>query len=49
MAQIYSHENYDPWLYRNLISQKPPDKIADDIRKDIGRTFPSHDHFKEKG
>ncbi|CAD8086769.1 unnamed protein product [Paramecium sonneborni] len=47
MAQVYRNRDYDPHLYTKLKNQTPTQKILEDITKDINRTFPSHDHFKD--
>ncbi|CAD8070751.1 unnamed protein product [Paramecium primaurelia] len=47
MAQVYRNKDYDPLLYSKLKNQTPAQKVLEDITKDVNRTFPSHDHFKE--
>ncbi|CAD8131570.1 unnamed protein product [Paramecium pentaurelia] len=47
MAQVYRNRDYDPLLYQKLKNQTPSQKVLEDITKDINRTFPSHDHFKD--
>ncbi|CAD8174702.1 unnamed protein product [Paramecium octaurelia] len=47
MAQVYRNKDYDPLLYSKLKNQTPSQKVLEDITKDVNRTFPSHDHFKD--
>ncbi|CAD8167046.1 unnamed protein product [Paramecium octaurelia] len=47
MAQVYRNQDYDPHLYSKLKNETPSQKVLEDISKDVNRTFPSHDHFKD--